>query len=206
MVGSASRNGIRQIQSSLSCIRVSIRSPIRQVRTIIIGILEEGMINQCSPSTIRTLTFVITPCIWIVIGIIAAIVPNTFQLLKTDLRVLVPGGGVEPPRPEGRRILSSTVGSEPLGKFSTLLYFSTGYQKRRLHRSDPNRRVLNMELLQFYYSVSSRVLSQALPSLLQEFTMSECNRNGQPILNISLRNKTELVYNSSSGRCKCKMP
>jgi len=66
---------------------------------------------------------------------------------------LVPGGGVEPPRPEGRRILSSTVGSERLGKFSTLLYFSTGYQKRRLHRYDPIRRVLNMELLQFYDSV-----------------------------------------------------
>jgi hypothetical protein len=49
-------------------------------------------------------------------------------------------------------MLSSTTGSAPLKKFSTLLYFSTGYQKRRLHRYDPIRRVLNMELLQFYYS------------------------------------------------------
>jgi hypothetical protein len=39
----------------------------------------------------------------------------------------VPGGGVEPPTPEGRRILSSTVGSEPLGKFSTLTDSSTAY-------------------------------------------------------------------------------
>jgi hypothetical protein len=61
-------------------------------------------------------------------------------------------------RPEGRRILSSTTGSAPLGKFSTLLYFSTGYQKRRLHRYDPIRRVLNMELLQFYYSPSVKPL------------------------------------------------
>jgi len=44
------------------------------------------------------------------------------------------------------------VGSEPLGKFSTLLYFSMGCQKRRLHRYDPIRGVLNMELLQFCYS------------------------------------------------------
>jgi hypothetical protein len=29
------------------------------------------------------------------------------------------------------------VGSEPLGKFSTLLYFSTGYQTGWLHRHDP---------------------------------------------------------------------
>src|ERR1700674_1750172 len=36
-----------------------------------------------------------------------------------------------------RRILSSTVGSEPLGKFSTLLSFSTGYQTRWLSRFDP---------------------------------------------------------------------
>jgi hypothetical protein len=66
---------------------------------------------------------------------------------------IVPGGGIEPPRPEGRRILSSIVGSEPLGKFSTLLYFSMGYQTGWLHRYDLIRRVLNMELLQFYYSI-----------------------------------------------------
>lgn len=55
---------------------------------------------------------------------------------------------------EYRRILSSQVSSERLGKFFPLLYFSTGYQKRRLHRYDSVRRVLNMELLQFYYSPS----------------------------------------------------
>ncbi len=52
-----------------------------------------------------------------------------------------------------RRILSSTAGSDLLGKFSTLLYFSTGYQTCLLHRYDPICRVLNMELLRFYYSV-----------------------------------------------------
>jgi len=64
---------------------------------------------------------------------------------------MVPGGGVEPPRPEGRRILSSTVGSEPLGKFSTLPDSSTVYQHTEFYCSDPFRRLLNVELLQFYY-------------------------------------------------------
>jgi hypothetical protein len=41
---------------------------------------------------------------------------------------MVPGGGVEPPRAEARRILRSQAGSEPFGKFSTLFYFSTAYK------------------------------------------------------------------------------
>jgi hypothetical protein len=53
---------------------------------------------------------------------------------------------------EARRILSSTVGSEPLGKFSTLLDSSTAYKHADSHRYDPFCRVLSMELLQFYYS------------------------------------------------------
>ena len=56
---------------------------------------------------------------------------------------------------EQRRILSSTVGSEPLGKFSTLLDSSAAYKNADLYCHDPYCRVLNMELLQFYYSVSS---------------------------------------------------
>jgi hypothetical protein len=32
------------------------------------------------------------------------------------------------------RILSSTAGSAPLGKFSTLLYFSTAYKNSESHR------------------------------------------------------------------------
>jgi hypothetical protein len=44
-------------------------------------------------------------------------------------------GEVTPPRPEGRRILSSQVGSEPFGKFSTVLLFSTGYKSVDLIRS-----------------------------------------------------------------------
>jgi hypothetical protein len=54
---------------------------------------------------------------------------------------------------EQRRILSSTLGSEPLGKFSTLLDSSMAYKNTDSHRRDPFCRVLNMELLQFYYSV-----------------------------------------------------
>ena len=53
---------------------------------------------------------------------------------------------------EQRRILSSLVGSEPLGKFSTLFDFSTVYQKDWFYRHDPICRVLSMEILQFYYS------------------------------------------------------
>jgi hypothetical protein len=76
------------------------------------------------------------------------------RLTSCSLNGLVwcPEGESNPQGTKYRRILSSTVSSEPLGKFSTLLYLSTGYQKRRLHRCDPIRRVLNMELLQFYYS------------------------------------------------------
>jgi hypothetical protein len=51
-----------------------------------------------------------------------------------------------------RRILSSAVGSAPLGKSSTLLYFSTAYKHADPYRYDPICLVLNMELLQFYYS------------------------------------------------------
>ncbi len=36
---------------------------------------------------------------------------------------------------QGRRILSSQDGSEPFGKFSTLLLFSTGYKSVDLIRS-----------------------------------------------------------------------
>ena len=47
---------------------------------------------------------------------------------------------------------SSEIISEPLGKFSTLPDSSTAYQHAVSHRHDPICRVLNMELLQFYYS------------------------------------------------------
>jgi hypothetical protein len=53
---------------------------------------------------------------------------------------------------EQRRILSSTQGSEPFRKFSTLLDSSTAYKHADSHRHDPFCLVLNMELLQFYYS------------------------------------------------------
>jgi len=65
---------------------------------------------------------------------------------------LVPGGGVEPPRAEARRILSTQKGSDPFGKFSTLLYFSTAYKSDELNRYGLICTVLTMELLQFHYS------------------------------------------------------
>jgi hypothetical protein len=68
---------------------------------------------------------------------------------------LVPGGGVEPPTAEARRILSSQAGSEPLLKFSTLLDFSIDSKFNLLSRHDPTRLMLSMEVLQFYYDVLS---------------------------------------------------
>jgi hypothetical protein len=65
--------------------------------------------------------------------------------------ILVPGGGVEPPRAEARRILSSHAGSDPFGKFSTLPHFSTRYKSTKLNRYDVICSVLTRELLQFYY-------------------------------------------------------
>jgi hypothetical protein len=47
------------------------------------------------------------------------------------------------------------VGSEPLGKFSTLLDSSTAYKQTDSSRHEPFCRILNKELLQFYYSCSS---------------------------------------------------
>ncbi len=65
---------------------------------------------------------------------------------------MVPGGGVEPPRAEARRILSTQEGSDWLAKFFTLPDPSTGYKKCVLIRFDRSCTVLNMELLHFYYS------------------------------------------------------
>jgi hypothetical protein len=63
-----------------------------------------------------------------------------------------------------RRILSSLAGSDPLGKFSTLFDFSTGYKATVLIGSDPKCSVLSMELPQFYYSTTTaapiRVIKQ----------------------------------------------
>ena len=45
--------------------------------------------------------------------------------------------GIVTGMPEDRRILSSKVGSEPLGKFSTLSDSSTAYQHTDSSRDDP---------------------------------------------------------------------
>src|ERR1700731_4820082 len=51
---------------------------------------------------------------------------------------LAEGEGFEPPVPfQAQRFSSSTVGSEPLGKFSTLLDSSTTYQHVDSLRHDP---------------------------------------------------------------------
>src|ERR1700680_3241489 len=60
----------------------------------------------------------------------------------------------------------STSGSEPLGKFSTLLDSSTAYQHADSHRHDPIRRVLSMELVHFYCSVSSNRIRRTSTRLL----------------------------------------
>jgi hypothetical protein len=72
---------------------------------------------------------------------------------SAPIECVAEGEGFEPPvRFPVQRFSSSTVGSEPLGKFSTLLDSSTAYKNSNSHRYDPFRPVLNMELLQFYYS------------------------------------------------------
>jgi hypothetical protein len=77
---------------------------------------------------------------------------RTRKSLRTKNESVVPGGEVEPPRAEARRILSTQKGSAPFGKFSTLLYSSTGYKSATLNRYDPICTALTIELLQFYYS------------------------------------------------------
>src|ERR1039457_1072227 len=63
------------------------------------------------------------------------------------------GEGFEPPVPfRVHRFSSSTVGSDRLGKFFTLTDSSITYQHIDSYYHDPFCRVLNMELLQFYYS------------------------------------------------------
>jgi hypothetical protein len=51
-----------------------------------------------------------------------------------------------------RRFSSTQAGSEPFGKFSTLLDFSTAYKSVKLNHHGLICTVLSMELLQFYYS------------------------------------------------------
>ena len=64
-------------------------------------------------------------------------------------------GELNPQGAKHQRILSRQAGSEPFGKFSTLLDFSTAYKSSNLNRYDLICTVLSMELLQFYYSVPS---------------------------------------------------
>jgi hypothetical protein len=73
-------------------------------------------------------------------------------------------GASNPQGTKYRRILSSTVGSEQLRKFSTLSDSSTAYQHIDSRRHDPICSVLNMELLQFYYS-DRLLLHSSLSSL-----------------------------------------
>ena len=56
------------------------------------------------------------------------------------------------------------MGSEPLGKFYTLLDSSTAYKNANSSHHDPFGHVLNIELLHFYYSVQfSRESLNAIP-------------------------------------------
>jgi hypothetical protein len=58
---------------------------------------------------------------------------------------------------------SSIVGSEPFGKFSTLLLFSTGYKSVDLIRSACRRFVLIVRPLQFHYSLDDRANLNRVP-------------------------------------------
>jgi len=67
--------------------------------------------------------------------------------------VLAEGEGFEPPVPfRVHRFSSTQKGSDPFGKFSTLLNFSTACKSPRLNRYGPICTVVTVELLQFYYS------------------------------------------------------
>ena len=75
--------------------------------------------------------------------------------------------------------------SEPLGKFFTLSDSSTAYQLSDSHRNDPFRRVLSMELLQFYYSL--------LNVLIRASTLT-CKKHSYcllPVLTLWLLRKTD---------------
>jgi len=75
-----------------------------------------------------------------------------FEPRPTRLLLWCREGELNPQGAKHRRILSSLVGSDPFGKFSTLFDFSTAYKLIVLIGSDPKCSVLSMELLQFYYS------------------------------------------------------
>jgi hypothetical protein len=80
------------------------------------------------------------------------------------------------------------VSSEPLGKFSTLPDSSTSYQLLDSHRHDPICGVLNMELLQFYYSdQSDRIPSGAVYSLCINWgrTHDDGNAHDPPVLKVT---------------------
>jgi hypothetical protein len=82
--------------------------------------------------------------------------PRSCRFFKTKGHLWCREGESNPQGTKYRRILSSTVGSEQLGKFSTLLDSSTAYKNADSFRHDPFCRVLSMELLQFYYSLVGR--------------------------------------------------
>jgi len=74
------------------------------------------------------------------------------------------------------------VGSAPTRKFSTLLYFSTGCQTGWLHRNDPIRRVLNLELLQFYYGVRNSKLADQPRHAGRGLVTERPNKTGAQVL------------------------
>ena len=79
--------------------------------------------------------------------------PKSESQRRNPKQRLAEGEGFEPPvRFPVHRFSSSTVCSEALGKFSTLSDSPTAYQHVESHVHDPFCPVLNVELLQFYYS------------------------------------------------------
>jgi hypothetical protein len=71
---------------------------------------------------------------------------------------------------------SSTVGSEPLGKFSTLLLFSTGYRTVDLICSAWKRFVRIVQPLQFHYSRAGWRTARILIEF--RFALQLCRQHG----------------------------
>ena len=70
----------------------------------------------------------------------------------------MPKGGVEPQGAKHRRILSTQAGSDPFGKIFYSIPFFNQLQDECLIRYDLKCSVLNIELLQFYYSRKEALL------------------------------------------------
>ena len=76
-----------------------------------------------------------------------------------------------------QRFSNTQEGSEPFGKFSTVLFFSLGYKSLDLTRSAWRRFVLIVQPLQFHYSLyrnSGTFVALILPEECSDESRSRC--------------------------------